>query len=450
LLKGVPLIVPELYWKLIGEKIAGGAVMYKDVWVLLEPLSAGFYRLFAGLQNPYSGLKMASIALVLFQAFFFNFLCNNNNLFNRKTFFPALFYIIFSNLFFDFLTTPPVLLGLCFLLPALHLIIIQVRLKLNDQSMLLTGILIALASLFFLPFIAFLLIFLITLPFFVAATFRRYLLLFLGFLLPFLLTILYYFYQNGANTFFAHFLFPYFLTSTNHFIELKFIGLILLLPIISSFLGIWMALFFSNYINYQFKIFKLMLVWLLAGVIAFLLSTRFAPSQLYTLVPAFAYFSTHYFLLQRKKLFAEIVFWVILLGVFCLATGFLYGFPGKIGKPEIAKQLIVQQAKVLPPISLKGKKIVVLGYDPALYRESMLATPYLNWELAKKQFSRLDNFQAISIIYRNFQTDLPDVIIDEEQVMPKVFKRIPILEEQYMQRGNGVWVLKPSSAIKDE
>ena len=105
LVKGIPLLTPELSWMLVGERMAEGGVLYKDIWYQLEPFSAGFYcfidYIFGKSQLSY---QIINIILIFIQALVFNLITNFNNIYNDRSCIPGLIYLLFGSLFFYFAT----------------------------------------------------------------------------------------------------------------------------------------------------------------------------------------------------------------------------------------------------------------------------------------------------------------------------------------------------------
>jgi hypothetical protein len=70
-----------------------------------------------------------------------------------------------------------------------------------------------------------------------------------------------------------------------------------------------------------------------------------------------------------------------------------------------------------------------------------MATGYLSWSLAKKDFENPNNYLSLSNIYNNFKKDMPEVIIDRENVIPAIFKNMPELRAKYKTAEKGIYVL---------
>lgn len=439
----VPLIVPELEWMLIGEKLARGFIMYRDVWYPLEPFSAGAYWIIVSLigKNQYA-LELISIGLVFIQALFCNLIANNAMMYKEKNTFPALLYILFANLFFDFYSLSPVLLGLTFMFPALYFALIQIKFRLANETMLYIGILIGIASLFYLPFIFFLLVFIASFLFFSAGSIRKYFLLLCGFGLPITFVALYYSFNHGLDDLISTLIDSYLTIPARKYTEYRLMGIISLVPMLLTLFSFGAITSISAYIHFQYNVFKLVIFWLACGIFTLFISLAFSPFQLLILAPALAYLGSHYFMLAKKKWPAEISFWILIIGIALVNFIYLRRYNSGADK-QAFKALVVTESKNKPSVSLENKKILVVGYEPGLYKQSALATPFLSWDLSSREFLNLNNFRVLSTIYKGFQNDMPDVIIDNKGIMESVFFRIPVLAKEYEKLENeNVWVLR--------
>lgn len=442
IIKGIPLTIPELEWMLTGERLADGWVMYRDMWHYIEPLSATTYfivdLLFDKSQSAY---QVISILLVLLQASLLNYISNTQNLFNEKSVIPATIYIILSSIFFDFFTLPPVLMANTFMISAFYFFVLQIRYKLNDENMFFCGLLMGIATLFYLPSFIFLLIFIFGFILYAATEPRKYLLLIVSFLFPVFICFTYYFLRDGSEEFIKNFILPFFTLEETKYIETGTILLLIITPGIMLLLSLLIISTKAFYINYQHNMIRILILWLFAGILTLFLTLRFAPFQLYILVPPMALLISHFFLLFKSKLLNEAFFWTMLGIVLLINAGVLYGFVNKKNPISLAK-ILVGQVRNRPSVDLAAKKILVLGNEPSLYAESSLATPYYNWELSERHFKNLNKLEVLPEVYQNFQKDLPEFIIDRESVIPALFKRLPLLGIKYKKLENeDVYVL---------
>ena len=91
--------------------------------------------------------------------------------------------------------------------------------------------------------------------------------------------------------------------------------------------------------------------------------------------------------------------------------------------------------KTLYP-QFKDKRVVILGTDWGLLENNKLVSGFYDWTLSKITFTALDYFENVVLIDKAFNEDEPEVIIDEENRMTEVFKRIPRLQSYYTRKGN--------------
>ncbi len=112
----LPLLLSDLEWLLVGEKINDGQTLYGDITTNLGPLSALVFQIlnmwFGRTQLPY---ELTTYIIIFSQALYFNHICNARNAFLEKSFFPAFVYILLMNISFDMSKLSPILLGLSFL-----------------------------------------------------------------------------------------------------------------------------------------------------------------------------------------------------------------------------------------------------------------------------------------------------------------------------------------------
>jgi hypothetical protein len=434
---GLPLLLPELSWMIVAERMNEGFVLYKDIWETLEPFSAGTYLLLFKLAgNSQLSYQICSMIFIFIQAIILNMILNINNAYPEKTLIPALLYIIFSSIFFDFLTLSPPLMGVTFVIIALHYILVQTRTGGNDENMFYTGLFIGIASLFYLPFFVFMIFAIFSFVLYVGPGLRKYLIMFLGFLMPFLIVGVYYFCVDGLGSLYHNFIVSLFLGLKNKLISNSSMMILLVIPGLLFAVSVFYISAKAKYTNYQFNCFRIMGLWMGFGIISILLSITISPYLLIILVPGFAYFCTNFFLLAKHSIIEESVLWVTSLLILLVSYGVLYGVGFK-RSPIVFENMKVREISLSDhPEKIKGLKLLVLGDDPGLYKDNKLATPYYNWTLARRHFSDLDNYKNLSNIYSNFLKDMPDVIIDEHGIGDYLFYRIPLLGKEYRKEGN--------------
>lgn len=443
---GVPVIIPEVKWLLIGEALANGKGMYKDIWDFTGPLSAGFYSLLHLVFGKSIGAYRAiSMLLVLIQCGIFNNLLLSNKAYNQNTYVPALMYMVFMHMSFDFMTLSPVLMGMTFALLAVNNLFRRMDNTTRDELFVQMGFYVGIATLFYLPFFLYFVVIILSLLIYTGSIFRRMLLMVYGFAIVLTLAALYYFWFDSLSIFRILFIESSFTISPfNYFTWKEYLGLFAI-P-----LGIFIIAYFKTkttgrFINAQIKIQNVMLLFTTMGIFSVILSKEFSIYQLIFVVPGLAFFTSHYLLLLKRWVVAESIT-LIVCGV--LLLNMLFPLKEWLFIDELVSydQLIASESPFGEITS--GKKILIIGDHVELYRDAGLATPYLNWQFSQKHLENLDYYDNLTEAFMNFSENLPEVIIDEKNVVEKLFDKMPTIALKYSQHlsFDHVYVLKAGNS----
>ncbi len=433
-----PLLIPELNWLIIGEKLGQGATMYVDVWDRTAPLSALIYwGLYYFLGNAILPYRILAILLIFIQSAFFNSVLIRKNVYNEKSYLPALFYVLFACSSFDMLILSPSLMSLSFLL-----LVFRNILSLNeeafDNEIFKTGIYLGIAILLYLPNFVFIVFIAIGFALFRTASTRQYLLFIYGISFIFSFFLIYYFWIGKLLFFFQNFLSNIFDFNWASFLTWKTIIAVMLVPSLLLIISLLRVFNETSFINFQSNTQLLMLIWLVISLISNIFAPNFSTYQLVLLAPVFSLFVTYFFLLYRKKLLKEILFLasILLIGF----NGYVSGYPwGRLQGFISYENLYVNMPQ---DFDIKKKKILVLGENLSYYHHNLLATPYLDWELSQAHFAYLDSYASMIAIYKNFEKDLPEIIIDETGFAEKLFAKISILHKSYTKQGKFYFLKK--------
>lgn len=84
---------------------------------------------------------------------------------------------------------------------------------------------------------------------------------------------------------------------------------------------------------------------------------------------------------------------------------------------------------------------MVLGSNIHVYKNAGLATPFFNWNLSREIFTSPEYYDNVVRINGALQNDTPDIIIDEERVLDKVKRFIPLIDQKYTRQGNEIYIL---------
>ncbi|MBT1705443.1 hypothetical protein [Chryseosolibacter indicus] len=82
-----------------------------------------------------------------------------------------------------------------------------------------------------------------------------------------------------------------------------------------------------------------------------------------------------------------------------------------------------------------NKRLFVLGAKMDLYQNNTPASSFLNWDLSKNIFEGPDYYKNVTEVYRSFKKDVPEVIVDENDLLQPFFNRIPELSKRYVKDG---------------
>lgn len=415
---------------LIGERLGSGYMMYRDLWDFTSPLAALVYKwiylIFGRSRVPYF---IFSIFLVICQAGIFNHMLLSNKAFSQSTYIPALLYVICMNLFLDFLTLPPVLMSMTFILLALNNIFKRMDNQTRDELFTTTGIYLGIATLFFLPSALCLIVTILALVLYTGSIFRRVLLLIYGYAVVLALVSLWFYYQDGVGHYHSFFYGALWNIRAYNFLEYRHLWVAGLLPMVLFIFSIVKIFQFGRYINFQVQIQFVMFYFFLAGFLVMIMVRTIASYQLIFFVPFFAFFLSHYLITIKNALFAEasaLLFFVLLL-VNHAATR-----DGWLIYQELVDydKLIVAEEEKNP--MLQDKKLWSLREDGIRdYSEASLATPFLDWQLSREVLENQNYFENNAFVYQGMISDLPDIIIDDYGIVQNIFERFPKIREQY-------------------
>ena len=426
---GVPLLIPELSWMLVGEQMSRGFMLYRDVWDNVSPLSGVVYwaidRLFGRSQIAY---QVAAGALSVFQILYFNYILRTREVLPERSHIPGAVYALFLSISFDMSTLSPMLMATTSLLLALGVAIKMLERRQVTNEIFELGIYIGIATLFYLPTALFMAWVFVSLLFYTGATLRQHLLGFFGVLFPLAMVMLY-FYLNGSvaslNRNLLTSVFRVKQYALNDFYSLIFS---LAIPLAVAVLGFMRMLASTRLVNYQSSIQQMMAMWLITAALMVPLMEYLAPMQFVAFVPGLAYFAAYYFQSLRRRWLAEVLFLLVVGGIVLIQH---QGVRPVLPNLAVGGLDNLRAKPALLPDVIRDKRILVIGDDEGEYLNNLTATPYLNWDLSRHDLENLDNFDSVIHIYDNFRQDPPDYVIDKHDVMPKLFERVPALKKRY-------------------
>jgi len=438
------LLIPELQWMLVGEKMGQGFMLYRDVWDNLSPLSAAVYwgidELFG--RSPLAHRTLANILIVL-QAIYFNYISNQRQLFTERNYVPGILYLLFINVSFDCSTLSPVLMATSFILLAFGTLIRQMQREGVTDEVFELGFYLSAATLFYLPTGLFALWSFASMLLYTGANFRQHTLAFFGYVFPIALTVMFFFFRDSLDDFSQNLLTSAFRTRRYNLNDFwGVIGTMAGIFLLGG-MGFVQTIGYPRFINYQSRCQQIMMLWSIIAVISIGLMPFIAPMQFIIFIPPLAFFAVNFFMLMQQRWLAEVLFLVVFVAVlfFRYQASFLNN-SFAFNKSARLENLKIKNA-LLPP-QINNQKILVIGDDEGEYKDNFPATAYLNWELARYDFENLDSYESVISIFDNFTADPPTYVIDKVNIMPRLFKRLPELGKRYqLTQWKGVYQLSP-------
>lgn len=437
LIDPMPITLPELRSLLIGERVLSGIWLYEGLWDSTAPLISWFYAacyyLFG---DAITGFRIMGILLILIQAVYFSVILINSRAFNESTYVTGMVYI---SLFFfspDTITLSPLLLSMPFLLRTLDNIfgLLAFRLQ-RDETYLNTGIYLSIASLIDFSHTIFLFFTIAVLVVFGRTSARKILLVVFGFGLPHVLMASIYFVPGKLDLLWNNFYLPNILPGLSIYIDKLSIFYLGLIPLVFLlFSTLWLSRG-GRFTNYQSQLAQVMWLWLFFGIIQIWYGAEINPQAFVILVPPFAFLISHYFLLIRRRKIAGVVF--TLFVTLLLAGNYLTRY--NVFVPQSINSLFVNEGRHAKLV--KQKRILVLSNDMQQYYGAYLGSSFLEWRLAKDVFNNPNSYDAIRLVEETLSRDLPEIIIDEQNLLALFFERIPQLQKRYQKRGDKYYLL---------
>ena len=431
------LSIPELKWMVLGQKIAQGAHLYLEVWDNTAPFSAWTYALlhllFGRSQTAY---LLVALFIVTYQCLIFNNFLISKKAYNENTYIPAVLLGLLSCVHFQLLTLSPQLMSITFVILAIRNIFHRVDSQPKDERILFTGLFLSIAALFYLPSIIFLISTLLVYLFFVGLKPRRYLLLLYGFAIPILLVMLYFFWIDAL----PEMLSQYVVASLFNLGALSagFTGLLAVLGMAALLL---IAAFFKlsryhRYTNFQARYQQIVLFTLIAAAGSLAISFEYMPAVAWLFIPWAAFFGGHFLLLVKRALFAELWFGFILVFTLLSGLGSTYGWL-RFDDLYRNERLLTRSTPYDQVVA--NQRVTILGESFSAYRHAEIATPYLNWDITSRRLKEPAAYNRVAETFRHFRQDPPEIIVDEQEIMPGLMDYIPFLRKSYRQQGRYVY-----------
>ena len=281
--------------------------------VFFEPAISNFTgKLYEGAISPEINV-MITLVVTIVQALFINQVVNMANLIGRPSFLTALMYLALASLILPFLVLSPILI--CNFLSVWMLSkLLSLHRQTEIKSLMFDlGMIVALGSLVYFPFIVMMLLLWGGLIIFRPFSWREWLAAFIGFIaIYFLLGVIYFWFDRLPD------FYRIWLPLTHPFptsINIETYDYFVLIPvafILVLFLITLRQNFFKSVVHIR-KSFQLLSGMLLLAVLSFYLNPELAINHFLLCVPPIAIYMAYYFNFATKRWFYESVFALLLL-----------------------------------------------------------------------------------------------------------------------------------------
>jgi hypothetical protein len=276
------------------------------IWQLVSPFAQDYPVL----------SRIFGLVLLLAEAFIFNLILQQHQLLNKKSWLPALLFVVLGSCTPELLQLTPELLALLLLLPVMYLLLQTYRMEKAYGHAFNIGVLIALASLIHLPSIVFLVFALVALTIFRPFIWREWLILLFGLLIPYIYVSAWFFWKDQLSAFYQNQLIEPIL-QRDFFLKLPAIDYALTLV-----LGILLLAATGRFITGSGtatlktrKGISMMIWFLVIALPAVLLAQHFGVMVFLFTLPPLAFLIANYFLQAQRIWLAELLFALLLLGI---------------------------------------------------------------------------------------------------------------------------------------
>ncbi|WP_299818260.1 hypothetical protein [uncultured Pontibacter sp.] len=431
---------PELLHMLVGERLADGFSMYRDVYDNTAPLSAMvFWMLDLLFGRSFLAYRLTAVVLLLLQAILLNSTLNRHNVYATKDYIPALLYLVLGSISFEFNMLTPLLIGNTFIILSLPYIVTLSKEGFDNNRLFVGGFILGLAALCYLPLAMFLVVGAFAVIFFASNTFRSFLLMLCGFSFPYVVLMTYYFYNGALAEFLEMHLFRPWQLQVNFLRPPADVAKLMAIPALIAILSFMSASSLPQRLVFQVKFQQLMAVWMGVALLVMFTREEITVATFILSLPPIAYFSQFLFTSGQKPWVLNTIILVALAGTVILRYRSVLGINQYLSLDE--SPLLLTDA---PDTSISNSTVLVLGKDFNFYIQNKPVTPYLNWELSQRHFGDLDEYLSVFEISQNFEREMPTYLIDKEGLMAELKYKLPAVFGKYEQdpRNSNIYKLK--------
>ena len=255
-------------------------------------------------------------------------------------------------------------------------------------------------------------------------------LLIVGFFFPVIGIATFFFLADGFNQFFNYFLVNFnLLVPQTYEVDLKTILIIIAPTVFFNIIGVMVALGYRRYIIYQIISQRILVISYLVILVGLMLMFKSPAENFLLLLPFVAYFNTHFFMIFGKGGFGGFVL-ALYLGY---SLRIIYSY---LPVPYLEADFLNYNNQFIVKNDwnqkFENKRIAVFGENIAIFLNNKLSTPYLDWDLSKHILLNADHYAEVIRLFGDLKSDMPEVIVDENRVMPELMQHVPLLQKKYV------------------
>jgi len=432
------ITIPELKSVVLGEKVSEGYSPYSEIVDSTPPLAMWFYGLCDVFGRSMTVRHIVAFLILILQSCFLGIVLIDKKVFSESTFIPSILFSLLAYISFDTLSLTADLVAFGFVLLALNNLFKEIEFRIQkDETILNLGVFISLASLLNFSYSIYLPGALLILILFTRNTIRKYFLLLFGFLLPHLFLITLYLFNDNLGSLWEYFYLPNLKFPSEALMSAKSLLVLSAIPLFYLFISLFILGRDARLTKYQSQIFQAMFLWFIIALVQVFFADARRAQTLIPLIPPVSFFLTHFLLLIRRRKFAEINVWILLIGIVAVAYLSRYNQLESIQY----ENLFIQE----PKTEFKNKRILVLDNQPSLFLHNQLSVPFFDWSLCGPIFQQPDYYEHVLLVNRAFEKEMPEVIIDPKDLMDGYFTRLPILKIKYEKIPEGYRLKKVSN-----
>ena len=262
--------------------------------------------------SPATNVFIAAI-IIFFQALLFNRIVNNHGLLAKPSYLPGLLYITGSSLFLQFLILSPPLICNFLLIWIMDKFL---RISKDPNAMMImfdAGMIIALGTLIYFPFIVLLVMLWLSLLLYRSFNWREWLAGFIGFLTIFFFVAVFYYWNDNITQFYK--IWKPLVNKFPSVLQINYNDYLVLLPVSVIIVLATLQLrenFFRSFISTR-KAFQMLFFMFIIAIISFYTKPDFRVYHFLLSVPPGAVLLAYYFSNAKKRWFYESLFAVLVL-----------------------------------------------------------------------------------------------------------------------------------------